>query len=93
MIDVMGSSTHMVPITEARDHLREIVASLGDSTYMLVRHSRPAAIVLSPDRYNALLERIALLEEEAAVLHARLHPEDADSLDATRARLVKERAT
>lgn len=81
----------MVPITEARDRMKEIVGALGERNILLIRHSRPAAVLMSPERYEALLSRIEGLEDELGVLHAQLHPEDSDSWETARARLDKKR--
>ncbi len=90
-MNFLNTSTSMVPITEARDRMKEIVAVLEDRNVLLIRHSRPAAVLLSPGRYEALLSRIEDLEDELAVLHSKLHPEDSDDWEAARARLDKGR--
>ncbi len=80
-------STEFVPVTEARERLKGIIDSLEESTFMLVRHSRPAAVVLSPARYDALLDRIEHLEDQCSVLYAQLHPNEATSLEKVKAEL------
>lgn len=81
------ASTHFVPVTEAREKLSGIIDSLEESTVMLVRHSRPAAVMVSPARYEALLDQIEHLEDQCSVLYAQLHPEKTVSLDKVKAEL------
>jgi prevent-host-death family protein len=58
----------MVPVTEARERFKEILASMADRNVLLLRHGRPVAVLISPDRYNDLLDRVELLEGEIGVL-------------------------
>lgn len=83
----MSRRTAMVPVTEAREKMKDILGMLEDSTVTLVRHSRPAAIMLSPERYYELLDAIEHLENQCSVLHAQLHPEEADSWEKAKAEL------
>lgn len=81
------ASTQFVPVTEAREKMKEIIDSLEDANFVLVRHSRPAAVVISPARYDALLDRIEHLEDQCSVLYAQLHPEETISLDKVKTEL------
>lgn len=84
----MDNQPRMIPITEARAKLADLIDELDErSTVILVRRSRPAAIVMSPERYNALLEEIDHLDSQAAVLFAQLHPEENVSTDKLKAEL------
>ena len=52
-------------VTELRDHLAETLDALNtESAVMVVRHSRPAAYLVSPALLERLLERIEDLEDQ-----------------------------
>lgn len=80
----------MLPVTEARSKLAEVLDELENDvthTVVLVRRSQPAGILIHPDRYYALLEEIDHLESQAAVLYGQLHPEETISHDKLKAEL------
>ncbi len=57
------------PLTEVRDNLRQIVddvVATGDE-YVITRHGKPLAVVLSFDEYEALTESLNLLSDESAM--------------------------
>jgi len=54
---------HTTSVTELRDRLAETIDKLNDdNAVMVVRHSRPAAYLLSPELYESMLARIERLE-------------------------------
>lgn len=53
-------------VTELRDRLAETIDSLGkDSAVLVVRHSKPAAYLVSRELFESLLERVEDLEDLA----------------------------
>ena len=58
---------HIVPVSEARVRLSELVRDAEDHDVTLLRHGRPAAVLLSAARYEALLERLEDAEDRLAV--------------------------
>lgn len=60
----------MIPISEARDRLAEIVRTAADDDVLLLRHSRPVAVVMSHERHEALLDQLEELSDTIAVLRA-----------------------
>lgn len=57
------------PLTEVRDNLRQIVddvVSTGDE-YIITRHGKPLAVVLSYDEYESLVESLNLLSDDNAM--------------------------
>ncbi len=57
------------PLTEVRDNLKQIVddvVSTGDE-YVITRHGKPLAVVLSYDEYESLVESLNLLSDDAAM--------------------------
>jgi prevent-host-death family protein len=54
------------PLTETRENLSEIlddVASTGEA-YVITRHGRPAAVLLSYDEYESLVETVNVLSDD-----------------------------
>ena len=47
-----------VPISEAKGRLSELVREADSHEVLLMRHSRPAAVLLSHARYEALVEKL-----------------------------------
>jgi prevent-host-death family protein len=47
----------LVPLSEAKTRLHELVRGLGDRGVVIVRHGRPVAVLLGFRRYRDLLER------------------------------------
>lgn len=66
----MWAMDTIVGITEFRDQAKRLVDQLGDDNIVVVRHSRPVAILMHPDRLERLLTRVEDLEDEIAVLSA-----------------------
>lgn len=83
----MGRAAEYVPVTEARDRLKELLDRVADRNVVLVRRSRPVAVMVAPDRYQGLVDRIENLEDELSVLHARLHPGGTVPLEKVKANL------
>ncbi|MFV2045144.1 MAG: type II toxin-antitoxin system Phd/YefM family antitoxin [Anaerolineales bacterium] len=50
-------------VTELRAELSSFLESLKEGPLLVLSHSRPAAVVLEPEMYEALLEKIELLED------------------------------
>jgi prevent-host-death family protein len=78
----------VVPFTEARSRLSELLdeVSARHEHVVLTRNGRPAAVVLSSEEYEALVETLEVLEDdetlgalresEADVREGRLYPVD-----------------
>ncbi len=57
----------LVPITKARAKLSELVRRSHDEDIILMNHATPAAVIVSADRYNALLEEMEDLKDRLSV--------------------------
>lgn len=65
----------LVPVTEAKARLAEIIRESDQRDVLLLRHGRPAAVVISADRYAALVDRIEDAEDRLAIYeHDRDEP-------------------
>lgn len=56
-----------VPISEARAQLSSLVKKAEDHDIILMNHGRPAAVLMSPDHYRALLDELDELQDRLAV--------------------------
>jgi prevent-host-death family protein len=56
----------MLPLTEVRDRLSEIVEDVnGNGTeWTITRHGRPVAVILGADEYEALIETLNILSDD-----------------------------
>ena len=59
----MDSGQRVIPITKVKRELLEIVKEMGeeDSTVMVTRNEVPVGIMITPERYEALLETMKSL--------------------------------
>lgn len=63
----------ITPISEAKVHLSALVASLTDNMderVVLVRHGKPAAVLLSAEAYNSLVEALDDAEDRLSLHEA-----------------------
>jgi antitoxin StbD len=64
--------SNLVPISEARARLSQLVREAADQEVVLMNHGRPAAVLISADRYDSLLEELEDLKDRLSV-HERDH--------------------
>lgn len=57
----------LVPITEAKARLSEIVRESNDRNVLLMKHGRPGAVVMSAARYEALIEQIEDMSDRLSI--------------------------
>jgi prevent-host-death family protein len=50
-------------VTELRADLSSLLASLKDGPLLVLSHSKPKAMLIEPDLFDSLLERLELLED------------------------------
>ena len=69
----MRQIDQFVSVTEAKNRLLKLLRELGekDEVLAITRGGIPAAIVLSPERYEGLLETIAVLSDSEAMRSIR----------------------
>lgn len=56
-----------VPVSEAKGRLSKLVADADSHDVVLMRHSRPAAVLLSARRHAELMEQLDDMEDRLAV--------------------------
>ncbi len=54
------------PLTEVRDNLSEIIDSVGATgdEWIVTKHGRPVAVILSVDEYESLIETVNILSDD-----------------------------
>jgi len=61
-----GARMNTAPLTEVRDKLREVVDTVVEtgSEYIITRHGKPVAVVLSYDEYESLVETLNIISDD-----------------------------
>ena len=70
----MSAIPKILPISDLRIRQAEVLEALSDEPLVLAQRGRPAAVLVSVERWNRLMERLELLEDslEAAEIQARI---------------------
>lgn len=57
------------PLTEVRDNLSEIIEAVSATgeEWVVTRHGRPVAVILSHDEYESLIETVNILSDRDVV--------------------------
>ena len=55
----------ILPVTHVKKHLLEIVKSMSDdpSTITITKNGKPVSVMMTPDRYDSLMETIEILAD------------------------------
>lgn len=62
----------MAPVSELKHRHRDVFRRLKDGPVVLANRSQPAAVLVAPERWNALLEYVDDLECEVEALKTEL---------------------
>jgi antitoxin StbD len=57
----------MIPISKAKARLSELVRQAADEDVILMNHATPAAVLVSAERYDDLLEELEDLRDRISV--------------------------
>ncbi|AYD84640.1 RelB-like antitoxin [Mycobacterium phage Paito] len=57
----------MIPISKAKARLSELVRQAADEDVLLMNHSTPAAVLISAERYDDMLEELEDLRDRISV--------------------------
>jgi prevent-host-death family protein len=71
----------VIPISELRKRQAEVLAALEKGPAILTQHGKGAAVLLSLDAYNRLLEELEDLQDAMDAVEARHAPGERVSLD------------
>jgi prevent-host-death family protein len=85
----MSRTPELIGVSEARDRLKELVDEVQNRDVIVLRHNRPVALLVAPDRVERLLDRIEDLEAQVGLLEYRLNPDDVVSHKEVMADAVK----
>jgi prevent-host-death family protein len=66
----------LVGISEAKGRLAELVRDAQDEDVILLRHGRPAAVIVGAERFDALMEELEDARDRMAVSEASETPDD-----------------
>lgn len=76
-VDMLRSTN----VSSLRSDLSSYLKDLEEGPILILSHSRPAAVMLDPDMFEALVEKIELLEDivdgRRALEDYRAHPDQA----------------
>lgn len=72
----MSTRERLVPVSEAKVRLYELVRQLPSRNVLLLRHGRPVAALLDFEGYLELLDQIDDLKDRLSVLEAEQEPAD-----------------
>lgn len=65
-MDCTIGSVTSISVSEARENLAQIIEAAQSEAVVLERYGRPAAVVVSPERYEQLLEAQEEIDDLAA---------------------------
>lgn len=84
----MEMEAELVPLSEAKARLFELVRDLSARDALLLRHGRPVGVLMAYERWADLAEEIEDLKDKLSLLESRDTPPDTRvPLDAVRAEL------
>lgn len=66
----------VMQLTEARNKLSEMVRRVQDKPIWILRHSQPVAVLVSPARYEALLDEIEDLKDRLSIYESEASSSD-----------------
>lgn len=58
---------HLVPISEAKDRLSELVRDSADENVILMRHGHPTAVLVSTEYLQSLLDDLEDAEDRLSI--------------------------
>ncbi len=61
-----------LPISELRANQTAFLDGLSEEPILLTREGKAAAVLVAPEQWNALLERLELLDDSVTALQAKL---------------------
>ena len=67
----MSAIPKIVPLSDLRIRQAEVLAQLDDEPVVLAQRGRPAAVLVSVEAWNRLMERLELLEDSLEAAEAR----------------------
>ena len=90
----MAALPEVIPISDLRLRQREILARLGQGPVVLTQHGRAAAVLISPEEWNHLIEALEDLQDAAEAAQAyeewKRDPSTGKPWEEIRAELVAE---
>lgn len=69
-------SQNFIGVSEARDRFKDLVEGLEERDVVVLRHNRPVAMMVHPDKLERLISKIEDLEDENAILRYKLEGDE-----------------
>lgn len=66
----------LVPLTEAKTRFHELIRAAQEEDVVVLRHGRPAAVLVSAERLDAILEELEDARDRIALFESRNEPAD-----------------
>lgn len=66
----------LIPVSEAKARLSELVREAADEDVILMRHGHPVAVIIGIERLDALFEELEDARDRIALTEARETPDD-----------------
>lgn len=58
--------TNIVPVSEARDRLTELLSDTSDHDVILLKHGRPVGVLMSVERYESMMAKAEEIDDVMA---------------------------
>jgi prevent-host-death family protein len=88
----MNPIPQTLPVSDLRFKQAELLDNLAKAPVVLTRQGKAAAVLVDPEQWNALLERLELLDDSVTALQAKLEiltgEDESVSWDSVKAELV-----
>ena len=82
----MAAIPEIYGVSDLRTRKSEILRKLHDGPVVLTQHARAVAVLVSPEKWNQLIEEVENLQDALAALEARQDAEPSVDLDEYAAR-------
>ncbi|MEA3337139.1 MAG: type II toxin-antitoxin system prevent-host-death family antitoxin [Chloroflexota bacterium] len=70
----MNRIPELVPISDMRQRQNDILASLSGQPIVLTQHGRSAAVLVSPEEWNRIVEELEDLQDALDAIEAKNEP-------------------
>jgi prevent-host-death family protein len=77
----MNAIPKILPFSDLRVRQSEVLDMLSDEPIVLAQRGRPAAVLVSVEAWNDLIERLEEAEDALDAIEAQRHPESAMELE------------
>ena len=69
----------IIPVTKVKRELLDIIKAMEEEPATITRNGEPVSVMMTPDRYEALLETIEILSDKKALRALKSSQKDFES--------------